>query len=208
MKAAQRRAWRSRFTRRAPALVAAVLVLLGVIAVAVRLDAPSDGTVVSLYQVDGVVVDVPSPVDGPGFQTGDGVIEIAGHRLADGLGGLARPQPWTELAYDIVRAGTTRVNVRVDRTDLYPLLLAGWGNLVFVFALAALATALFLRRPEEPATTPLLLAGAGLLGSTLAFVTGIPALALATGGPVLWLYYLSVIAVYSFAWGPALAFGL
>ena len=58
----------------------------------------------------------------------------------------------------------------------------------FVFALAGLATALFLRRPEEPATTPPPLAGAGLLGSTLAFVTGIPALALATGGPVLWLY--------------------
>ena len=39
-------------------------------------------------------------------------------------------------------------------------------------------------------------------------MTGIPALALATGGPVLWLYNLSVIGVYSFAWGPGLAFGL
>ena len=208
VKAAQPRAWRSSLTRRAPAIVAVVLVLLGVIAVAVRLDAPSDGTVVSFYRVDGVVVDVPSPVDGPGLQTGDVVTEIAGHHLADGLGGLARPQPGEEIAYDIVRDGNARVTVRIDRTDPYPLLVAGWGNLVFVFALAGLATALFLRRPEEPATTPLLLAGAGLLGSTLAFVTGIPALALATGGPVLWLYYLSVIAVYSFAWGPAIAFGL
>ena len=85
--------------------------------------------------------------------------------------------------------------------------MAGWGNLVFVFALAGLATALFLRRPEEPSTTPLLIAGAGLLGSTLAFTAGIPALALATGGPVLWLYNLSVIGVYS-PWGPVLAFGL
>ena len=208
VKAAQRRAWRSSFTRRVPALVAVVLMLLGVIAVAVRLDAPSDGTVVSLYRVDGVVADVPSPVDGPGLQTGDVVIEIAGHRLAEGLGGLARPQPGAELAYDIVRDGTTRVIVRVDRTDPYPLLLAGWGNLVFVFALAALATALFLRRPEEPSTTPLLIAAAGLLGSTLAFVAGIPALALGTGGPVFWLYNLCVIGAYSFAWGPVLAFGL
>ena len=100
-----------------------------------------------------------------------------------------------------MRDGIAQVTVRVDRTDPYPLLVAGWGNLIFVFALAALATALFLRRPEEPSTTPLLLAGAGLLGSTLAFVTGIPALALATGGPVLWLYNLCVIGVYSFAWG-------
>jgi hypothetical protein len=209
VKAAQPRAWRSSLARRAPAIVAVLLVLLGVIAVAVRLDAPSDGTVVSSYGVDGVVVDMPGPADGPGLQTGDLVIEIAAQRLANGLGYLARPQFGQEIPYDIVRAATTiRVTVGVDRTDPYPLLAAGWGNLVFVLALAGLATALFLRRPEEPSTTPLLLAGAGLLGSTLAFVTGIPALALATGGPVLWLYSLCVIAVYSFAWGPALAFAL
>jgi hypothetical protein len=209
VKAAQPRAWRSSLARRAPAIVAVLLVLLGVIAVAVRLDAPSDGTVVSSYGVDGVVVDMPSPADGPRLQTGDVVIEIAAQRLANGLGYLARPQFGQEIPYDIVRAATTiRVTVGVDRTDPYPLLAAGWGNLVFVLALAGLATALFLRRPEEPSTTPLLLAGAGLLGSTLAFVTGIPALALATGGPVLWLYSLCVIAVYSFAWGPALAFAL
>ena len=70
-----------------------------------------------------------------------------------------------------------------------------------VVALAALTTALFLRRPEEPATTPLLICAASLLGSTLAFVAGLPALALATGGPVLWLYNLCVIGVYSLAWG-------
>jgi signal transduction histidine kinase len=208
VKATQRHAWRSNLARRAPAIVAAVLVLLGVIAVAVRLDAPSDGTVVSFYRVDGVAVDVPSPVDGPGLQTGDVVTRIAGHRLADGLGGLARPQAGEEIAYDIARDGTTRVTVRVDRTDPYPLLVAGWGNLVFVFALAGLAAALFLRRPEEPSTTPLLIGAAGLLGSTLSFVAGIPALALATGGPVLWLYNLCVIGVYSLAWGAGLAFTL
>ena len=208
VKAAQPRAWRSSLARRAPAIVAVVLVLLGVIAVAVRLDAPSDGTVVSFYRVDGVVVDVPHPIDGPGLQTGDVVTEIAGHRLADGLGGLARPQLGDELAYDVTRDGTARVTVRVNRTDPYPLLVAGWGNLVFVFALAGLATALFLRRPEEPSTTPMLIAGAGLLGSTLAFTAGIPALTLATGGPALWLYNLSVVGVYSLAWGPVLAFGL
>jgi len=200
--------WRSNLARRAPATVAAVLVLLGVVAVAVRLDAPSDGTVVTFYRTDGVVIDAPSSLDVPGLQTGDVVIEIAAHHLAVGLVVLARPELVAEIAYYIVRNGAAVVTVRVDRTDPYPLLVAGWGNLIFVFSLAALATALFLRRPEEPSTTPLLLAGAGLLGSTLAFVTGIPALALATGGPVLWLYNLCVIGVYSFAWGPALVFGL
>ena len=205
VKAAQPRAWRVSLARRAP-VVAVVLVLLGVIAVAVRLDAPSDGTVVSFYRVDGVVVDVPHPIDGPGLQTGDVVTEIAGHRLADGLGGLARPQLGDELAYDVTRDGTARVTVRVNRTTRTRSWWPG-GNLVFVFALAGLATALFLRRPEEPSTTPMLIAG-WLLGSTLAFTAGIPALTLATGGPALWLYNLSVVGVYSLAWGPVLAFGL
>ena len=87
-----------------------------------------DGTVVSLYRSDGVVVAVSSPVNGPGLRSGDVVIEIAGHRLADELGGLARPQLGEEIGYDIVRDGITQVTVRVDRTDPYPLLVAGWGT--------------------------------------------------------------------------------
>ena len=136
------------------------------------------------------------------------VIAIAGHRLADGLGGLARPLPGDELTYDIVREGAERVTVRIDRQAAYPLLVDGWGNLVFVVSLAALATALYVRRPEEPSTTPLLITAAGLLGSTLSFVAGVPALALATGGPVLWLYNACIIGVYSIAWGAGLAFAV
>lgn len=165
--------------RRAPAVVAAVLVLLGVIAVAVRFDAASDGTVVTSWRTDGVVVDVPNAVDGPGLQTGDVVTKIGGQRLADGLGDLARPQLGDEVGYDIARDGATQVMVRMERQDPYPLLQTGWGNLVFVVALAALTTAIFLRRPDEPATTPLLICAASLLGSTLACVAGLPALALA-----------------------------
>jgi signal transduction histidine kinase len=85
---------------------------------------------------------------------------------------------------------------------------SGWGNLVFVVALAALAAALYVRRPEEPATTPLLITAAALFGSTLAHEAGVPALAMATGGSVLWLYNLNIIGVYSLAWGAALAFAL
>jgi hypothetical protein len=38
----------------------------------------------------------------------------------------------------------------------------GWGDLIFVLALAALALALYWRRPEEPATAALLVGAAGL----------------------------------------------
>ena len=186
-------------------MLAASLVLVGVLAVAVRLDATSDGTVVSSWRIDGVVVQVSPGGEGVRLRTGDVVTTIAGRRLADGLGGLARPAPGQEVAYQVA---AQRVTVDVDRADPYPLLAAGWGNLLFVFALAGLATALYLRRPEEPATAPLLIAAAGLLGSTLAFVAGVPALALATGGPVLWLYNLGVIGAYVVAWGATLAFGL
>ena len=88
--------------------------------------------------------------------------KIGGQRLADGLGDLARPLLGDEVGYAIVRDGATQVTVRMERQDPYPLLLTGWGNLVFVVALAALTTALFLRRPEEPATTPLLICAASL----------------------------------------------
>jgi hypothetical protein len=110
----KRRAWRLQLARRAPAAVAVTLVLLGVIAVAVRLDAPTDGTVVSFWQVDGVVVTVPDSTASQGLQTGDLVTGIAGERLADGLGGLARPALGDELEYDIVRNGPSQVTVTVD----------------------------------------------------------------------------------------------
>jgi hypothetical protein len=175
-------------------------VLLGVIAVAVRLDAPTDGTVVSFWQVDGVVVTVPDSTASQGLQTGDLVTGIAGERLADGLGGLARPALGDELEYDIVRNGPSQVTVTVDRPDPY-LLLVGWGDLIFVVALAALASALYFRRPGEPATTPLLITAAGFLGTTLTFEAGLPALALATSGPLLWLYNLNSIYLYAVSWG-------
>jgi len=198
---------RLQLARPAPAAIAVILVLLGVIAVAVRLDSPADGTVVSVWQTDGVVVTVPDPAS-QGLQTGDLVTGIAGHRLADGLGGLARPALGDGLQYDIVRNGPSQVTVTVERPDPYRLLVNGWGNLIFIVALAALASALYFRRPEEPATTPLLIASAGFLGTTLAFDAGLPALALATSGPLLWLYNLNIIFLYAVSWGALLAFAL
>jgi len=186
--------------------------VLGLLATAVRLDARSDPTTLRLgwstWRADGIAVDVPGTPGGPGLRPGDVVTAIAGHRFADGLGGVAEPRPGARLAYEVDRAGPTLIPVRVDRPDPYPLLNAGWGDLVFVFALAALAVVLYLRRPDEPATTPLLVNAAALLGSTLTVVAGLPVLAVAVGGPQLWLFELNTIGAYSVGWGATLAFSL
>jgi signal transduction histidine kinase len=195
-----------RLAQRLPAVFAIALVLLGGIAMAVRLDAPADGTLISSWQADGVIVEVLTP--GSGLISGDLVTRIEGHALTDGPGALAAPEIGDELSYSVLRDGAAAETVRIERQDPAPLLLRGSGTLVFVFGLAALAAALYLRRPDEPATVPLLITGAGFLGSTLPFVAGLPALAMATGGPMLWLYNLSIIGAYAFGWGGLLAFSL
>ena len=204
--APRRPEWWQWIARRGPAVLAVVLVLLGVIALAVRLDAPADGTMVLSYQADGVTVDVLAPTGG--LVPGDLVTRIEGHRLAEGPGALADPSLGAELTYSVLRDGSASPTVRIERPDPYPLLLSGWGNLIFVVALTLLAVALYLRRPDEPATTPLLIAASAFLGSTLAFVPGLPALSMATGGPLLWLYNINIVGAYAIAWGALLAFGL
>ncbi|WP_238010968.1 sensor histidine kinase [Dactylosporangium sp. AC04546] len=201
-----------RRSRRSPAVVAIVIVVLGVVGVAVRLDAADDGTILPLgwsaLRPDAVVVVVPDP-GGTTLRTGDLVTSIGGHRLADGLGTLQRPEPGAAIPYDVTRDGSAPAPVvRVERPAIRPLADQAWGNLAFVLALAVLAAALYVRRPEEPSTGPLLVLGAGLLGSTAVVVAGLPALALATGGPVFWLFQLNTIGVYSVAWGGLLAFSL
>jgi signal transduction histidine kinase len=197
--------------RRLPALVSFVLVAIGVLATAVRLDAASDGTTLDLgwstWRTNGVVVDVPAPSSGQ-LQPGDLVTAVAGRRLADGVGGVAQPAAGEVVPYAIIREDFQTVDVVMQRPDPLPLLSKGWGNLVFVVALGLLAVALYLRRPDEPAVRPLLVLAAGLFGSTLAVVAGLPALALSTAGPQLWLFHLSTIGVYSAAWGAALALSL
>ncbi len=158
------------------------------------------------YQADGVTVDVLAPTGG--LVPGDLVTRIEGHRLADGPGALADPSLGAELTYSVLRDGFASLTVPIERPDPYPLFLSGWGNLIFVVALTLLAVALYLRRPDEPATTPLLVAATAFLGSTLSFIPGLPALALATGGPLLWLYNINIVGVYAIAWGALLAFAL
>jgi hypothetical protein len=68
--------------------------------------------------------------------------------------------------------GYARVSTK--QQDLSPAVLSldGWGDLIFVLALCALALALYVGRPEEPATTVLLVGDAGLANSTVIVVAG------------------------------------
>ena len=195
--------------RRAAALVAAGLLMLGVLATAVRLDAPADPGLVRLgwsaWRADGVVVDVAAGETRSDLRSGEVVNAIAGHPLTDPPGGVPRPSAGEVLAYTV--DGAERP-VTMLRPEPRVLLLDGWGNLVFVLALGGLALALYVRRPEEPATSALLVGASGLFGSTLAVVAGLPALALATGGPLLWLFHLATSGVYLAGWGGIVAMAL
>ena len=207
-----RAAGRAGGARSAPAVLALGLLLLSAVALAARLDAVSDGSVVragwAAWRHGGVAVNVWEPARSA-LRPGDVVTAIGGHRLVDGFGGLAAPAPGSEVAYDVIREGRPRqLDVVVERSAWLPILQTGWGNLVFVVALAALAVAMYVRRPEEPATAPLLVTAAGLLGSSVVVGAGLPALALATAGPALGLYHLSTVGAYSVAWGGVLAFSL
>jgi hypothetical protein len=68
--------------------------------------------------------------------------------------------------------GYARVSTK--QQDLSPAVLSldGWGDLIFVLALSALALALYASRPEEPATTVLLVGVAGLANTTVIVVAG------------------------------------
>jgi signal transduction histidine kinase len=193
--------------RRAAAIPAVGLVVLALAGTAVRLDTPADPGVLRFgagtWSAEGVVVDVPGPP--AALRDGDLVTAIDGRPLADGPGSVPQPRAGEVLPYEV--DGAT-VPVRMDRPDLSSLARDGWGDLVFVVAFALLALALSVRRPEEPATGPLLVAASGLLGSTLVVVAGLPALAVATGGPRLWLFHANVVGVYTLAWGAALAVAL
>ena len=196
--------WRS-----AAALVAAGLVVLGLLATVVRLDTPADPGIPQLgwatWRAEGVVIDVPAVEPSTVLNSGDVVTAIAGHRLTEQPGGVAPPTVGQSLPYEV--NGVVRA-VRMQRPSPAVMIKDGWGNLIFVFALAGLAVALYWRRPEEPATAALLVGAAGLFSSTVVVVANLPTLALSIGGPLLWLFHLGTFPVYAVGWGGVVAMAM
>jgi signal transduction histidine kinase len=195
--------------REAAALVAAALTILGLLAAAVRLDTPADPGMPrlgwSIWRASGVVVDVPAPEPGVMLHSGDTVTAIGGHRLTEPPGGVSQPTVGQPLPYEV--NGVVQA-IPMQRPSPAVMIKDGWGNLIFVIALAGLAVALYWRRPEEPATTALLVGAAGLFSSTLVVVAGLPTLALATGGALLWLFHLSTFCAYAVGWGGMVALAM
>jgi signal transduction histidine kinase len=196
--------WRS-----AAALVAAGLVVLGLLATVVRLDTPADPGIPQLgwstWQADGVVIDVPAAEPNTVLHSGDVVTAIAGHRLTEPPGGVSQPTVGQSLPYEV---NAVVRSVPMLRPSPAVMIKDGWGDLIFVFALAALAVALYWRRPEKPATAALLVGAAGLFSSTVVVVADLPTLALATGGPQLWLFHLGTFPVYAVGWGGMVAMAM
>jgi hypothetical protein len=91
--------------RKAAALAAAVLMILGLLATAVRLDTPADQGMPRLgwstWRADGVVVEVPAGEPSLGLQSGDVVTAIAGHRLTERPGGVPQPTVGQSLPYEV-----------------------------------------------------------------------------------------------------------
>jgi signal transduction histidine kinase len=190
-------------TRRWPAVLAVLLVVLGVVGAVARFDGPSDGSVIrfggAAWRAGALRVDVTGE---SALRDGDEVTAIAGNRFTGGL----VVQLGDVLPYELHGGGIR--DVTVARADLGDVLRDGWGDLVFVASLALLAVALYLRRPNEAAVTPLLVSAAGLLGSTMVVVAGLPPLALAVGGPGPVLYFLNTVGAYSVAWGAVFVLSL
>ena len=191
--------------------MAFLVVAFGVVAVATRLDGPSDATLVLQAAWDAraswVVVDVPDGAR-PATQllSGDEVTAVDGQVLAQGLGRTARPADGDTVGYTL-RSGEIRTGT-VGPPDVGALAARSAGDLVFVVAFGLLALALYRRRPAEPAVGPLLVAAAALFGSTLSVAAGLPVLALAVGGPPVWMFQFSTVVIYSLAWGAVVATSL
>lgn len=79
-----------------------------------------------------------------------------------------------------------------------------WSSFAYVVALFALAVYSVRRRPRETAPGALAVFACGLLGSTFATMTGLPASA-AFGGVARWLWFANVQAAFLLCWGGLLA---
>ena len=174
----------SDIARRAAPALAAVTCAAGRYRGRGRLDAPwRRYGLLSFWQVDGAIIDVPDPAESQSShrrsRDRDRWTSIWPTAWAVSCTGPGRP---TELRHRPQRRTTCSCQSVLDHVDPYPLLVAGWGNLIFVVAPAALAGALY-SATGGAGDHALLINAAALFGSTLAHEAGLPALALATGGP-------------------------
>ncbi len=113
------------------------------------------------------------------FQNGDIVIAVDGVPLVDFVENLVRPWTWRSLGetgdvqvYTVLRDGV-EIDIEAVRYE-YPLMtLMGraWDVVLMTFSLFAIGVVVFVKKPEDPATLPLLFMGIGAAFSTVGFFT-------------------------------------
>ncbi|MDI2125243.1 sensor histidine kinase [Yinghuangia seranimata] len=198
--------------RRRPALplvVAGLVVAFGVAVSALSLDRVSDGTSVPLgwsyWQDDRVGPDLPiGSHQGPdGLRRGDVVIAIDGHRLGTREAEhVAEPRLGGTVVYEVLRdGGVEQVRVPLRRPSPVDLMVSAWGDLAFIVMYLLIGIALYLRRPDEPVTKPLLIASALMFCSVAVETMGLPLVQVAAGGTPLWLYLAATVGALGLAMG-------
>ena len=178
--------------RRATWLILLVALAACVVSIGLRIGLPSDGARVAFYggawSPTGVVID---PIDPPadGLRGGDRITAVDGRPLWAWAGalldaGLIRPETGASYAIERDRAAST-VAVRWTPRPVSGTALEGWSVALASVVAAVLAAWVYRRRPDTPAATALVLAAAGIAGSSVPWFLGTTVSDLVRGGPFL-----------------------
>ncbi|HET7168655.1 MAG TPA: histidine kinase [Candidatus Limnocylindrales bacterium] len=188
------------------------------LAVCLRMVLPSDGARVGFYagawSADSVGID---PIDPPaaGLRPGDAIVAVDGRPLAGWAAAALDPgavRPADGATYTIRRGDAaapteTDTTVAWTATGVGATLAAGWSVAVFSLATAALAGWVFRRRPDAPAATALVLAAAGIVGSSVPWYLGTTVSDVVRGGPFV-LHALLTGPLYMLTWPAGLHLAL
>ena len=189
---------------------------LAILFVWVRASTPSDGARISFYgdgwSRAGVRI---APIDAPapGLQGGDLVVAVDGRSLEAWLGdttdgSVVRPAVADPIPYEIVRDGAPQaVEVTWAVPAIGATLLEGWSVVAFSVAVAALAAFVYVRRPDEPAATALVLGACGAAGSSVPWFMGTTVSDVVEGAPFL-LHSLVTGPLYMVLWPAGLHLAL
>jgi signal transduction histidine kinase len=189
---------------------------LAVVFVWVRATTPSDGARISFYgdgwSRAGVVI---APIDQPaeGLEAGDLVVAVDGRLLETWLGdatdtAAARPATTQPMPYDLVRVGEPMaVEITWTLIAIGATLLAGWSVVLFSVSVAGLAAFVYVRRPDEPAATALVLGACAAAGSSVPWFLGTTVSDIVEGSPFV-LHSLVTGPLYMLLWPAGLHLAL
>ena len=198
-----------------PVLVAILLVGIGTAAAWYRATVPSDGTsagyVTTGLSGDGAVVQ-PLPGAATALEPDDVVTAIEGIGLETWLRGEAGQAPpaqvsGTQVGYRVLRPTAVDVTVTLGPYPLAAVARDAWSTLLLLAVWAGMATFVYWGRPQTSGAGALLVATAGLVGSTLAWIMGFQTIDLAWRGGF-WVWSIAVLGVYAVFWSAVLHFGL